>query len=41
MARPSVIPGIKVRLEEFLNEKESEYLSQSVRARLILTSGAR
>lgn len=28
MARPSVIPGIKARLEEFLVAKESEYLSQ-------------
>ena len=28
MARPSVIPGIKVRLEEWLDLKESQYLSQ-------------
>jgi len=28
MDRPSVIPGIKVRLEEWLDLKESQYLSQ-------------
>ena len=28
MARPSVIPGIKARLEEWLDLKESQYLSQ-------------
>lgn len=28
MARPSVIPGIKARLEEWLDQKESQYLSQ-------------
>lgn len=28
MARPSVIPGIKARLEEWLDQMESQYLSQ-------------
>lgn len=28
MARPSVIPSIKVRLEEYLDEREAEYLAQ-------------
>jgi len=28
MVRPSVIPGIKVRLEEYLDRKEAEYLAQ-------------
>lgn len=28
MARPSVIPGIKARLEEYLDQKEAEYLAQ-------------
>lgn len=28
MARPSVIPGIKARLEEWLDQRESDYLSQ-------------
>lgn len=29
MPRPSVIPGIKARLEEYLDQKEAEYLAQS------------
>lgn len=29
MARPSVIPGIKARLETWLDEREAAYLSQS------------
>ncbi|MDP2869162.1 MAG: hypothetical protein Q8O08_10060 [Methyloversatilis sp.] len=29
MARPSVIPGIKVRLEEYLDQREAEYLAQA------------
>jgi len=28
MPRPSVIPGIKLRLEEYLDQKEAEYLAQ-------------
>lgn len=28
MPRPSVIPGIKARLEEYLDQKEAEYLAQ-------------
>lgn len=28
MARQSVIPGIKIRLEEYLDQKESDYLAQ-------------
>lgn len=28
MSRPSVIPGIKVRLEEYLDQMEAEYLAQ-------------
>lgn len=28
MARPSVIPQVRVRLEGYLNERETEYLSQ-------------
>lgn len=28
MARPSVIPGIKARLEAWLDEREAAYLSQ-------------
>lgn len=28
MSRPSVIPGIKARLEEYLDKKETEYLAQ-------------
>lgn len=29
MARPSVIPQVRLRLEEYLNEREAEYLAQS------------
>jgi nitrogen fixation/metabolism regulation signal transduction histidine kinase len=29
MPRPSVIPGIKARLEEYLDQKEAEYLAQN------------
>ncbi len=28
MPRPSIIPGIKARIEEWLDLKESQYLSQ-------------
>lgn len=28
MGRPSVIPGIKIRLEIWLDEREAEYLAQ-------------
>lgn len=28
MSRPSVIPGIKARLEEFLDQREAEFLAQ-------------
>ena len=28
MARPSVIPGIKARLEEWLDQREAAYLAQ-------------
>lgn len=28
MARPSVIPGIKARLEAWLDQRESDYMSQ-------------
>lgn len=33
MGRPSVVPGIKIRLEAWLDEREAEYLAQPEAAR--------